>query len=551
MTERGKTRAAAWVIALAGLAAITAGMLAVRPHLDKAHVALIFLLVVLLGSAGGGRALGLVLVALAFVLFDWFFLPPYGTLIVANPLDYLVLATFLVTSIVAAQLLDRARQRADDARARTAEVARLATLGAETLNVARPEEALTAIAEVIRSTLGVDSCDVYVRGATARDLTIVATSRVGALAPPTESANGDPPGPARRPDVGSSSSPDVDSLLAWTSEGGNAAVERSDGTLRVAAAENARGDIAGDALPWDDLQDARALAIPLRVAERTVGVLRLANRADIALAPDQREFLNALSYYAALGVERLRLATEASHAEALREADRLKNALLAAVSHDLRTPLTTVKALAHAIVERGAAPGDPQAVSIEEEADRLTTLVADLLDLSRLTGGALHLRPEVNSADDLIGAALRRASGILGLRDVRVVDDGGAAILLGKFDFVHSLRALVNLIENAAKHTPAEAPIELSATRDGDTLVIAVSDRGAGVAPAERQRIFEPFYRPAGVSPDVRGAGLGLAIARGLAEAQGGDIQYAEREDGGSIFLLHLPAIDEIAVSDD
>jgi two-component system sensor histidine kinase KdpD len=107
----------------------------------------------------------------------------------------------------------------------------------------------------------------------------------------------------------------------------------------------------------------------------------------VELAPGDRSFLNALSYYAALGVERVQLAADASHAESLQHMDRRKSALLTAVSHDLRTPLTTVKALAHAIVERGAAPGDSNALSIEKEADRLTSLIGDLLDHSRLSGG--------------------------------------------------------------------------------------------------------------------------------------------------------------------
>ena len=149
-----------WFASLVLLAAATAGLLALRADLDKAHVALVYLLIVLAGSAAGGRTLGLTLAGLAFLAFDFLFLPPYHTLIIANALDWLVLIAFLATSVVAAELLARSERRAHDARERTAEVQRLAALGAETLNAGRPEDALAAIASVIRTTLGVERCEI-------------------------------------------------------------------------------------------------------------------------------------------------------------------------------------------------------------------------------------------------------------------------------------------------------------------------------------------------------------------------------------------------------
>ena len=163
MTPDARRRAIVWASAIAGLAAATLGMLVLRGHLEETHVALVYLLVVLAGSAAGGRALGLVLSGLAFFAFDYLFLPPYGTLVIANPLDWLALVTFLITAIVAAQLLTSAQERAAEARRRTVEVQRLAELGAETLNAGRPEDALIAIADVIRGTLGVDRCDIFAR----------------------------------------------------------------------------------------------------------------------------------------------------------------------------------------------------------------------------------------------------------------------------------------------------------------------------------------------------------------------------------------------------
>jgi len=269
-------------------------------------------------------------------------------------------------------------------------------------------------------------------------------------------------------------------------------------------------------------------------------VLRLASTGTLQLDAPRRRVLEALSYYAALGVERVRLVAEAEHAEALRQADTLKDALLASVSHDLRTPLTTIKALAHDI----RTEGDERAAVIEEEADRLNRFVADLLDLSRITGGALVLAPEITAVEDLVGAALQRMSGTSRGRDVVVRLDPGEPLLLGRFDFVHSVRIVVNLLENALKYSPAGSPVELDARRAGSLVEIVVSDRGPGIPPEERERIFEAFYRPEGRAPDVGGAGLGLSIARRLAEAQGGTLQQAAREGGGSRFVLRLPGAD-------
>jgi K+-sensing histidine kinase KdpD len=239
-----------------------------------------------------------------------------------------------------------------------------------------------------------------------------------------------------------------------------------------------------------------------------------------------------------LSRERTRLLSEAEHAAALHETDRMKDALLAAVSHDLRTPLTTIKALAHDI----ASEGDERAVVIEGQADRLNHMVEDLLDLSRLNAGGLRIEPEINAAEDLVGAAAQQAAGVLGGRELRASVELSEPVQLGRFDFVHALRALVNLIENAAKYSPAGSPVDVSVGRDGEWLTLTVADRGPGIDPAEGDRIFEPFYRSPQVARHTSGAGLGLAIARRLTEAQGGRLTYAERPGGGSLFIMRLPA---------
>jgi two-component system sensor histidine kinase KdpD len=266
-------------------------------------------------------------------------------------------------------------------------------------------------------------------------------------------------------------------------------------------------------------------------------VLRIASLTALTLSPEQARLLTALAYYAALGAERARLVASAERTEAERRVERLRSALLTAVSHDLRTPLTTIKGVAEEL-RRGA--DRERAAVIESEADWLDALVGDLLDLSRIYSGAVQPLLAVNTVDDLVGAALRRASGVLRGHEVDV-DVPRSELLTGIFDLSQTLRILVNLLDNAAKYSPPGSPIQLRARADEKWLTIDVLDRGPGVPDAERARIFESFYRPPGVPPDVRGHGLGLAIARGLAEAQGGSVRFTPRPGGGSIFSLELP----------
>jgi len=331
-----------WVFAFLALGVAALGLSAGRPQVGEAHVALIFLLVVLAASAAGGRTLGITIAVAAFLVFDWFFLPPYNTLVVRNPFDWLVLIAFLITSVVAAQLLYKARSE-------------------------------------------------------------------------------------------------------------RAAVER---------------------------------------------------------------------------------------VEALREADKLKDALLASLSHDLRTPLTAIKGLAHEMQPLG----DERALIIEEQADRLNRLVTDLLDAGRLNAGALPLDIEVNAVDDLLGAVLQQTSARSDQQRLRVSLDDPAAISFGRFDFVHSLRILGNLIDNAFKYSPADTPIEVTSGVEDGSVVFRVKDRGGGVASTERDRVFAPFYRFPGKTGNGQSTGLGLSIARRLAEAQGGTLTYADRDGGGAVFELRLPS---------
>ncbi|HEV8448829.1 MAG TPA: ATP-binding protein [Gemmatimonadaceae bacterium] len=510
-----------WVAWFALLVVVTAFLISVRPHLNATYITLGYLLVVQGGSARRGRPLGLALAAVAFLSFDYFFLPPFGTFTIQDPLNWFVLLAFLATAVLSAQLLYRAQAEAAAARQRAVEIDRLASLGAETLSTARAEDALVAIASVIRTSLSLDRCGVYAADAESRGVRLAAESSE----------------PAKR-------QPIDEKLVESAVREGRPAAEFVDGSSTADASAEliVQGDGAHPAV--------RAFIRPLQARGRTVGVLRVARNEGLSASAAQIRVLDALSYYAALGLERVRLVADAERAQTLQEAHRAKDAVLASVSHDLRTPLTTIKGLAHEI----AAGGDDRADVIEEEADRLNRFVAQMLDLSRITTGVAAPNVQPNEAEDLLGAAAQQVSGRLAGRELRVTTDSSEALLFGSFDFSETLRAIVNLIDNAAKYSPPGTPIDLTATLDGRWLVFAVADRGPGVPRAERERIFEAFYRrpgPQSGAPDVGGAGLGLSISRGIAAAQGGGLDLEERPGGGSIFRFRVPAIPSSAFDGD
>jgi two-component system sensor histidine kinase KdpD len=507
----GNVRASGrWVAWLAILAGATTILLLSRTEIDQSHAALTLLLVVLGGSAGGGRPLGYALAILSFLIIDYYFQPPYNLIAVDKALDWVVLLAFLASAFVATELLTRARNEAETARERTAEVESLSRLGSETLRYARPEEALSAVVELIRTTLVADHTSIRLWDG-GLGLNAVAAASSGTL-------------PNDWDDTA------TEEVVAGARVGVDEAVTIIDeGRL-----------VRGPLHRISPLSRVHSLALPLLVEARIVGVLSVSAKpkTSLDLGGARQRFLAAISYYAALGAERVRLASEAKHARELREANRAKDEVLASVSHDLRTPLTTIKLMA----QSAAARGEPTAHAIEEQADRLAQLVTNVLDLSRIRAGGVSLDIELNTAEDLIGAAINRSEGIV--RDRRIVTqvDLNEPALAGQFDFVQSLRIVGNLLDNALRYSPPGGVVELATFRDGLSLAIRVSDRGPGVPLAERDRIFEPFYRPRSEAPDAGHAGLGLSIAKRLAELQGGTLDYTARDEGGSVFTLRLPA---------
>lgn len=235
-----------------------------------------------------------------------------------------------------------------------------------------------------------------------------------------------------------------------------------------------------------------------------------------------------------------RLARKAVEAETLRQSDAVKTAILQAVSHDLRSPLTAIRAASDSLGSPALALTEPDRLrlleTIRAEVVRLERLVENLLDLSRLDAGPARRNPELWAVDTLVGSALEQ----VGPAAERVSVSLEPELPPTRVDRAHIERVLGNLLENALKYSSPADPVELAVAEEGEELLVRIRDRGPGIADADRERIFEPFERGAG-SP--KGSGLGLAIARGFAEANGGRLWLEPAApDAGATFVLSLPA---------
>jgi two-component system, OmpR family, sensor histidine kinase KdpD len=255
-------------------------------------------------------------------------------------------------------------------------------------------------------------------------------------------------------------------------------------------------------------------------------------------------FFWAFVDHAASMIERARLHRESLQVEVLRRTDALRAALLSSISHDLRTPLSSIKASASSLLQEDVQWDEEArrsfALSIEHEADRLNRLVENLLDMSRIEGGALKPEKEWYPIDELIHDVLGHMQPLLQGRTVQTdLPDDLPPVEL---DYLQIDQVLTNLIENAVRYTPTDSPIEISARAQGNQMMISVADRGPGIPPADLERIFDKFYRVSGTpAQTVRGSGLGLAVSRGLIEAHGGHIWAENRPGGGAIFRFTLP----------
>jgi len=299
------------------------------------------------------------------------------------------------------------------------------------------------------------------------------------------------------------------------------------------------------------------LYVPIATLGRVIGVARVGHVADgRSYSADDQQVLLTFANHAALALERARLTDEATHIAVLARSDELKSALLSAVSHDLRTPLASIKASVTGLLQEdivwSRADERDLLMAIDEETDRLTRIVSNLLDLTRIEAGVLKPQLEWNDIAELLDDVATRARASMPQHELVVdVQDDLPAI---RFDYVEIAQVLVNLLENAARYSPPGTTIELAARGSIKEVGIelSIADRGIGIPLGEETRVFNTFYRIAARPNDI-GTGIGLSICQGIVRAHGGEIWVERREGGGSIFRVLLPreplAITERAVA--
>ncbi len=505
--------------AAAGTLAATGVFWLFRAHLDKGQASLLYLPVVIACALRFGFAPALGGALLSFLCWDFFFLPPFYTFAIAGPRDWLSLVIFLIAAMSTAHLASEARQQAEAARTREQETLTLYQAGEAISNEVEAARLLPALAERIVQTCRVTRC------------VILRRTQSGALLP-TATVSAEP-----------LSSEEHQIILTLS----QAAEEHH----QIIGFGNER-HLWEKAVQGISVPGSREIGVyvPLRVQETLVGALHAGPRIDgkSFTAQDQRLIL-ALANHAAVVIARQSLADEATQAAALREADTLKEALLSLVSHELRTPLAAIKAAASGLRQRGAvwpeAAREQAIETIDMEVDRLTTLVSNLLDLSRLEAGAWIPSKDWCDMTEIVSTALDRLP-VSDATRVQVTTHNDLPLI--QADYVQIALVLTNLLENAVKYTPSDSPITLSffPTESAPPGVRAdVRDFGEGITAGDENAIFSRFFRSARHSGStVHGTGLGLALCRAVVEAHGGRIWARNapvNEAPGAIFSFWLP----------
>lgn len=464
--------------------------------LDVRNIALVFLMAVLASALQSGLRPALFASVLSALAFNFFFLEPRYTFTISDPESVIALGFFLGVAVVASNLTARVQRQATAARQR-----------------ARTTEDLYLFSKKLAGTGTLDD----VLWATAYQIASMLKVRVVILLP----------------------------------EDGTIAVRAGyppDDTLVDA-------DIAAARWAWehdrpagrgaDTLPGAKRLYLPLRTGRMAVGVIGLDDdRQGPLLTPEQQRLLDALADQAAVAIERIQLVADVDRARLAAEADRLRSALLSSISHDLKTPLAAIMGAAGALRDYPdeIPPADriDLLATVNDESERLYRFIANLLDMTRIESGATQPNASLQYLGDIVGTALRRVAKIAGAH--RIETDLPADLPMLRLDPVLFEQVLFNLIDNAAKYAPAGSTIRIQAWADDGRLELQVLDEGPGIPSADRERIFDSFYRVDKTDHVRAGTGLGLSICRGFVEAMGGTIAAGNRADrSGSVFTITMP----------
>lgn len=482
-----------YLISAGLVAAATLLGLALRGQVEPTNLVMPYLTVVLVAALYLGRAPAVLAALLGVLAFDFFLVPPYFTFAVSDTQYVLTFFGLFLLGLIVSDLAARTRDQALAATRREAQTAALYDLSRELTSATDlPGIVAVVIAQVER---------VFERGA------VVFLPR-------------------------------EDGLQPFASAGG---VETSEHDLAVASWAFDHAEPAGRGT--DTLPAAGLRCLPMLTPRGAIGVLgiRPAN-VERMLTTDQRRTLNSFTNQAALAIERAQLVERARAAELLQVTEKLQRSLLDSVSHELRTPLVTITGALSALEEDGgqldSATQSSLVSSAREEAERLNRLVANLLSMTRLEAGTVHLVLEAADVEDLVGSALD----MLGPRargrqiDTRIPPN----LPMVRVDFVLMVQVLTNLLDNAIKYAPPDQPICVSAGQADDMLRVEVTDKGPGIPDADLERVFDKFYRIQRQGAPS-GTGLGLSICRGIVEAHGGRIWAASGPEGGTMITLTLP----------
>ena len=483
--------------AYAGSVLVTAGVtilaLLLRQSLESSDLTMLYLLGVVVAAISFGLGPAIAAAVLSVLAFDFLFVPPHFTFRVSD-VRYLVTFTImLVVAVITGTLTARLREQRERAKVRERRIAALYRLSHDLAAQSGARDVLATAVAHVQEVLGV------------RALASVPTDDDA-----VESPVGDP------------------SVLETEADS-----EAVQGTLRSGRpAGLTEGGAAG----------SRVLHMPVVAGSDVRAVLSVRLHSGQVLEPERLELFRAFSSLIGLALERCRMEDRARHTQSQIEIERARSALLSSVSHDLRTPLTAITGAATTLRDDasgalGASTRRELAETIADEAQRLHRSIANLLDVTRLESGTLQVHKEWHSVEEVVGAALTRLGPELDGRTIQVSLTGLPLIPMDDILFEQVVR---NLVDNAMRHSGNDEPVLIHGQFEDHELRLEVSDSGRGLTEEEESRVFEKFYRGRGAS-NRGGAGLGLAICRGIVEAHGGTIEAANRAAGGAVFTVRLP----------